>query len=139
MHLVLATQAAGPPELLVNASAIGFYGDRGEEILDEDSPAGSGFLAESCVAWEAATEPARQASIRVALLRIGVVLTPDPEFAEPSSLCGEEGTRATECLRTIPPRARATTKTRGASRSPPPVPPPASTLQWRKNESSSTD
>ncbi len=67
---------ARPPELLVNASAIGFYGDRGEEILDEDSPAGSGFLAQSCVAWEAATEPVRQASVRVALLRIGVVLSP---------------------------------------------------------------
>ncbi len=64
-----------PPKLLVNASAIGFYGDRGEEILDEESPSGSGFLADSCVAWEAATEPARQARIRVALLRIGVVLS----------------------------------------------------------------
>jgi uncharacterized protein (TIGR01777 family) len=64
-----------PPGLLVNASAIGFYGDRDEEILDEDSPAGSGFLAETCVAWEAATEPARQANVRVALLRIGVVLS----------------------------------------------------------------
>ncbi len=78
-RLIAQTLAAldRPPELLVNASAIGFYGDRGEEILDEDSPAGSGFLAESCVAWEAATEPARRASVRVALLRIGVVLSPE--------------------------------------------------------------
>jgi len=78
-RLIARTLAAleRPPELLVNASAIGFYGDRGEQPLDEDSPAGSGFLAETCVAWEAATEPARQAGMRVALLRIGVVLSPE--------------------------------------------------------------
>lgn len=65
-----------PPPLLINASAIGFYGDRGEQQVDEDSPAGSGFLAETCAEWEAATEPARRAGMRVVLLRIGVVLTP---------------------------------------------------------------
>ncbi len=65
-----------PPPLLINASAIGFYGDRGEQQVDEDSPVGSGFLAETCAEWEAATEPARRAGMRVVLLRIGVVLTP---------------------------------------------------------------
>jgi uncharacterized protein (TIGR01777 family) len=66
---------AQPPRVLVNASAIGYYGDRGDELLDEDSAPGSGFLAETCVAWEAATAPARQAGLRVVSLRIGVVLS----------------------------------------------------------------
>lgn len=64
------------PDVLVNASAIGFYGDRGDEPLTEDSPAGDGFLPEVCVAWEQATSPAAEAGIRVVHLRIGVVLTP---------------------------------------------------------------
>jgi uncharacterized protein (TIGR01777 family) len=64
-----------PPATLVCASAIGYYGDRGDERLDENSPAGSGFLPETCVAWEAAADPARQAGIRVVTLRIGVVLS----------------------------------------------------------------
>ena len=68
-----------PPEVLVNASAIGFYGDRGDQELDEQSPAGDGFLAETCVAWEQATEPARRAGVRVVLLRIGVVLSAEGE------------------------------------------------------------
>jgi len=63
-----------PPPVWVNASAIGFYGDRGEELLDEASPPGDGFLAETCVAWEAETEAARAAGVRVVLLRIGIVL-----------------------------------------------------------------
>jgi uncharacterized protein (TIGR01777 family) len=64
------------PRVLVSASAIGFYGDRGGELLDEDSAPGTGFLAEVCQQWEAATEPARAAGIRVVLLRIGAVLDP---------------------------------------------------------------
>ena len=63
-----------PPRVLINASAIGFYGDRGEEKLDETSSPGEGFLPEVCRAWEAAAEPAEQAGIRVVKLRIGVVL-----------------------------------------------------------------
>ncbi|HEQ60140.1 MAG TPA: NAD-dependent epimerase/dehydratase family protein, partial [Firmicutes bacterium] len=47
-----------PPRVLVSASAVGYYGDRGEEILDEGSAPGVGFLAETCQAWEAATEAA---------------------------------------------------------------------------------
>jgi uncharacterized protein (TIGR01777 family) len=62
------------PEVLVAASAIGYYGDRGSERLTEESEAGSGFLPEVCRAWEAATQPADAAGIRVVNLRIGVVL-----------------------------------------------------------------
>lgn len=65
-----------PPKVLVCASAVGFYGDRGADLMSEDSPAGSGFLAEVCAAWEAASQPARDAGIRTVLLRIGVVLSP---------------------------------------------------------------
>ncbi len=64
-----------PPEILVSASAIGYYGDRGDEELDEGSAPGSGFLAEVCRQWEAAAEPAREAGIRVVHPRIGVVLS----------------------------------------------------------------
>lgn len=65
-----------PPKVLVCASAIGFYGDRGDEMLTEDSAAGSGFLAEVSQEWEAATQPARDAGIRVVNLRFGVILSP---------------------------------------------------------------
>jgi uncharacterized protein (TIGR01777 family) len=65
-----------PPRVLVAASAIGFYGDRGEELIDEESPPGTGFLPEVCQEWESAAEPARQAGIRVVHLRLGVILTP---------------------------------------------------------------
>lgn len=64
------------PKVLVCASAIGFYGDRGDELLDEDSQAGSSFLAELVRDWEAATEPAAEAGIRVVNLRFGVILSP---------------------------------------------------------------
>lgn len=63
------------PAVLVSASAVGYYGDRGDEAVGEDSPAGTGFLAEVCVAWEAATAPAAAVGIRVVTLRTGVVLT----------------------------------------------------------------
>jgi uncharacterized protein (TIGR01777 family) len=64
------------PVVLVNASAVGFYGDRGDEAVYEESHAGTGFLAELCQAWEAATAPAVAAGIRVVQLRYGVILTP---------------------------------------------------------------
>lgn len=63
-----------PPEVLVSASAVGIYGSRGDEALSEDSPPGSGFLAEVCKEWEAEAQRAAQAGIRVVALRIGVVL-----------------------------------------------------------------
>ena len=64
-----------PPPVLVAASAVGFYGNRGDEILDEDSPAGRGFFPELCAAWEAAAQPAVEAGIRVVHVRLGVVLS----------------------------------------------------------------
>jgi uncharacterized protein len=73
----LATMLAGlrqPPKALLVASAIGIYGDRGGEILDERSNPGKGFLADLCKQWEAAAQPAVDAGIRVVHLRFGVVL-----------------------------------------------------------------
>jgi uncharacterized protein (TIGR01777 family) len=64
------------PKTLICASAIGFYGDRGSEILNEQSSGGTGYLCDVCDEWEAACEPARQAGIRVVNLRIGVILSP---------------------------------------------------------------
>jgi hypothetical protein len=63
-----------PPRVLDCASATGFYGDRGDEVLDERSAAGTGFLADVCQAWEAAADAARQRGIRVVHLRLGIVL-----------------------------------------------------------------
>jgi uncharacterized protein len=63
-----------PPRVLVCASATGYYGDRGDESLDEQSNPGTGFLAEMCQAWERATEPTRQRGVRVVHLRLGIVL-----------------------------------------------------------------
>lgn len=64
-----------PPKVFLCASAVGFYGDRGDEVCDESSPRGQGFLADVCEAWEAATEPARAAGIRTVNLRFGVILS----------------------------------------------------------------
>jgi len=63
------------PQALLSASAVGYYGDRGEEWVTEEEAAGAGFLADVCTQWEAATLPAREAGIRVVNLRIGVVLS----------------------------------------------------------------
>jgi uncharacterized protein (TIGR01777 family) len=68
-----AVAASGTP-VLVSASAVGFYGDTGDTTVTEESPRGSGFLAELCEQWEGATAPA-DATARVALLRTGLVLT----------------------------------------------------------------
>ncbi len=65
----------GNPRIFICASAIGYYGDRGDELLTEESPPGSGFVARLVESWEAACAPARDAGIRVANLRIGVVLS----------------------------------------------------------------
>ena len=64
-----------PPRTLVSASAIGFYGSRGEEVLNEQSASGDDFLAEVCREWELATRPAAEHGIRVANLRFGVILS----------------------------------------------------------------
>ena len=72
---------AGPPRVLVNASAVGFYGDRGEERLTAEDGPGAGFLARVCADWEAATAPAAAAGIRVVNLRTGMVLGPGGALA----------------------------------------------------------
>ena len=71
----IATAQDAPP-VFISMSATGYYGSRGDEILDEGSTAGSGFLAELCRAWEAATAPARDRGVRVAYVRTGIVLGP---------------------------------------------------------------
>lgn len=74
---LLAGALAGldrPPGVVVSGSAIGYYGDRGDESLTEDSPPGAGFLADVVRAWEAATAPAEAAGIRVTHIRTGIVL-----------------------------------------------------------------
>jgi uncharacterized protein (TIGR01777 family) len=74
---LLARTLAGlsrPPTVLVSASAVGYYGSRGGELLDEGSPPGAGFLPELCVAWEEASGAAGAAGVRVVRLRSGIVL-----------------------------------------------------------------
>ncbi len=63
------------PSVLVNASAVGFYGDGGDRELSEADPRGAGFLADVCDAWEAATVPARDAGVRTVCVRSGIVLS----------------------------------------------------------------
>lgn len=70
-------KASDKPATLVTASAIGFYGNRPDEVVDETSAAGEGFLAETCIAWEEAGRAAWEAGVRVAQTRIGIVLSPD--------------------------------------------------------------
>ena len=65
------------PKTLINASAVGIYGNRGDEWLDEASPHGNGYLADLCAEWEAATSEARDLGLRVVLPRIGIVLGRD--------------------------------------------------------------
>ena len=75
---LLADTLAGltnKPKVLLSGSAIGFYGNRGTELLTETSDPGDGFLSELCVAWEAAAKPAADAGIRTAFLRTGIVLS----------------------------------------------------------------
>lgn len=66
-----------PPAVLICASAVGFYGNRGDEILDESSSPGHGYFPGLCVAWENAARPAQEAGIRVVHLRFGMVVGPD--------------------------------------------------------------
>ena len=76
---LLAESLAGlptPPQVMISASAIGYYGDRGEEELTEDAPPGDDFLSGVCVEWEAATAPAEEVGVRVVHIRTGIVLAP---------------------------------------------------------------
>jgi uncharacterized protein (TIGR01777 family) len=77
-NLVDAMGAAKqPPRVLVSQSAVGYYGDRGDAILDESAPAGDDFLAGICIAWEAAAREAEKSGIRVAIIRTGLPMDPE--------------------------------------------------------------
>lgn len=78
-RLLAATLASleRPPQVLLSASAVGYYGDRKRKRLTEDAPAGEGFLADVVREWERAADPARESGIRVVNLRFGVVLSPN--------------------------------------------------------------
>jgi uncharacterized protein (TIGR01777 family) len=69
-------RAKQPPQTLIVASAVGFYGSRFAQVLKEDAAAGTGFLADVCRAWEVAAQPATQKGIRVVHLRFGMILSP---------------------------------------------------------------
>ena len=68
------TGARTPPRILVSGSAVGYYGDRGDETLTETSPPGSGFLPEVCMEWEQAARQAEASGVRVITVRLGIVL-----------------------------------------------------------------
>ena len=75
-HLSEAVAKAGrSPQVFISASAVGYYGNRGDEILREDSPSGEGFAAAICRQWEAATQTSTAAGIRTVQMRLGVVMS----------------------------------------------------------------
>ncbi|MGS2618345.1 TIGR01777 family oxidoreductase [Micromonospora sp. LZ34] len=74
------------PKALLNSSAVGWYGDTGDRAVEEDAPAGEGFLADVCRVWEAATRPAEDAGVRVVRLRIGLPLHRDGGMLKPQLL-----------------------------------------------------
>ena len=80
-----------PPRVLVSASAVGYYGHRGEEVLTEESGSGKGFLAAVCRQWEAATQPAVHAGIRTVCLRNGLVLRADGGVLHTLLPCFKQG------------------------------------------------
>jgi uncharacterized protein len=85
-----SAHAERPPRALICASAVGYYGNRGDDALDEDSPPGEGFLPDLVKAWEASADPARAAGLRVCHLRVGIVLSAEggalPELLTPFRL-----------------------------------------------------
>jgi uncharacterized protein len=70
-------QAAVPPRVLISASGVDYYGDCGDAVVDESSPAGIGFLSQVCVAWELEARRAEQLGVRTCMLRTGIVLDRD--------------------------------------------------------------
>ncbi|MEV4766741.1 TIGR01777 family oxidoreductase [Micromonospora chokoriensis] len=87
----LATTVAGlsaddRPRVLLNSSAVGWYGNTGDRAVEEDAPAGEGFLADVCRVWEAATRPAEDAGVRVVRLRTGLPLHRDGGLLKPQLL-----------------------------------------------------
>ena len=83
-NLVDALSATDPrPRALISQSAVGYYGDRGDAIVDESGPAGSSFDAAVCVAWEAAARAAEEVGVRVAIVRTGLPLDPEGGLLKP--------------------------------------------------------
>ncbi len=78
--------AADRPAVMLNASAVGWYGNTGDRVVEEDTPAGDGFLADVCRVWEAATRPAEDAGVRVVRLRTGLPLHRDGGMLKPQLL-----------------------------------------------------
>ncbi|MEU1753844.1 TIGR01777 family oxidoreductase [Micromonospora matsumotoense] len=78
--------AADRPRVLLNSSAVGWYGNTGDRVVEEDAPAGDGFLADVCRVWEAATRPAEDAGVRVVRLRTGLPLHRDGGLLKPQLL-----------------------------------------------------
>lgn len=72
---VALAEADAPPAVLVSASAVGYYGQTGDRVIDESAPAGDDFLARVCVDWEGAARPAAEAGVRVVHPRTGLVLS----------------------------------------------------------------
>jgi uncharacterized protein len=83
---IAALPADRRPKTLVNASAVGWYGDTGDRPVEEDAPAGEGFMADLCRVWEAATGPAEEAGVRVVRLRSGLPLDQDGGLLKPQLL-----------------------------------------------------
>jgi uncharacterized protein (TIGR01777 family) len=85
-HAIKNLPAADRPRVLLQSSAVGWYGDTGDRAVTEDAPAGSGFLADVCRVWEAAARPAEDAGTRVALLRTGLPLDENGGLLKPQML-----------------------------------------------------
>src|SRR4051812_10392750 len=83
---IASLPAADRPSVLLNASAVGWYGDTGDSEVTEEAPAGNTFLADVCRVWEAAARPAEDAGVRVALLRTGLVLDEQGGLLKPQML-----------------------------------------------------
>ncbi|RYF10047.1 MAG: NAD-dependent epimerase/dehydratase family protein [Flavobacteriales bacterium] len=80
-------ETKAPVKSFISASAVGFYGDRADEVLTETSAPGDGFLADCCIAWEKAVDEGKQFDIRILKFRTGVVLTTEggalPQLGQP--------------------------------------------------------
>ena len=98
------------PAVLVSQSAVGYYGDRGDRIVDESTPAGSTFDANVCVAWEAAAAEAAAGGVRLVIMRTGLLLTKDAGLLASSSCpsSSASGDRSPEAATTCPGSASPT-------------------------------
>jgi len=93
-HAIKNLPAADRPRVLLQSSAVGWYGDTGDRPVTEDAPAGTGFLADVCRVWEAAARPAEDAGTRVALLRTGLPLDENGGLLKPQMLLFRMGAGA---------------------------------------------